>query len=301
MLLTLRAIAAAARPTPLWRATLRVLRCGWAPDRNNTHQHQHDTNTRTHHQQSQRFLLQGPRTFQRQYAQLYFCRLAALAPAARARAEAKWPGVPVVKTLGASEDRDVAVVGTLFKQMKLRPNVLDEYTKEGALKQALGLANFCDPSDSLVLEDEGARLALRCGGEGGGSGAEAGAAAAALPVASLVTGVVAAVRGRAEANGDFVVSDIAFAGLPPQPPRPAFEGDAYVALVSGLELAGGGADRLRVSEGRGAAGGGGGGGSWQGPCGAALVHSWHEAQPNPNNTTTSTTPTSNRRSCSSIS
>jgi hypothetical protein len=152
--------------------------------------------------------------------------------------------------------------------------------------QALGLTNFCDDSDSLVLEDEGARLVLRPAAEG------------ALPVGALLTGaraggrrrqrrqgqqgrrrrtagaggstqppfhptlltsqprrappgVVAAVRGRAEAGGDFIVTDVCYAGLPPQPPRPVFERDTYVALVSGLELASGAADRLRV-RGRGA-------------------------------------------------
>ncbi|KAI8468881.1 MAG: DNA polymerase alpha/epsilon subunit B-domain-containing protein [Monoraphidium minutum] len=205
-----------------------------------------------------RFLLTGPRNFQRQYAQLYFCRLSLLAGAARAAAASRWPGAPAAKTLGAAEGVECVVVGTLFKQQRLRPSVLDEYSKDGALKQArggaapdqllltlhtltrarpqaLGLTNFCDASDAIVLEDEGSRLVLR------------GATPEALPVGALVTGVVAAVRGRADAGGDFVVTDICFPGLPPQPPRPQLEGDAYVALLSGLELAGGGgAERLRV-------------------------------------------------------
>ena len=44
----------------------------------------------------------------------------------------------VVKTLGVGEEGDFAVVGTLFKQQRLRPSVLDEYTKDGALKQVRG-------------------------------------------------------------------------------------------------------------------------------------------------------------------
>jgi hypothetical protein len=57
----------------------------------------------------------------------------------------------------------------------------------------------------LVLEDEGARLAL-CGD--------------ALPVGECVTGVVAAVRGHVLANGDLQVSGICYAGMAPQPPLP---------------------------------------------------------------------------------
>ena len=67
------------------------------------------------------------------------------------------------------------------------------------------------PSPSLcrlILEDEGARLQL-CGD--------------ALPVGECTTGVVAAVRGRVQPNGDFEVSDVCFAGLPPQAPLPVVE------------------------------------------------------------------------------
>lgn len=58
----------------------------------------------------------------------------------------------------------------------------------------------------LILEDEGARLAL-CGDK--------------LPVGECVTGVVAAVRGHVLPNGDFEALDLCYAGLPPQAPLPA--------------------------------------------------------------------------------
>ena len=64
------------------------------------------------------------------------------------------------------------------------------------------------PRPRLVLEDEGARVAL-CGD--------------ALPVGECVTGVVAAVCGRVTPAGDFECSAICFAGLPPQAPLPAAE------------------------------------------------------------------------------
>jgi len=58
-----------------------------------------------------------------------------------------------------------------------------------------------------------------------------------------------AVRGRAEPGGDFVVSDVTFAGLAPQAPlpaRPPAGPDRYVALVSGLSLAQPAADGLSI-------------------------------------------------------
>ena len=64
------------------------------------------------------------------------------------------------------------------------------------------------PSARLVLEDEGARVTL-CGD--------------ACPVGECVTGVVAAVRGRVQPNGDFEVTGCVYAGVPPQPPLPRCE------------------------------------------------------------------------------
>ena len=53
-----------------------------------------------------------------------------------------------------------------------------------------GSTKFTDAGDTLVLEDEAARMTLR--GD-------------ALPVGALVTGVILAVRGSAIAGGDFQV------------------------------------------------------------------------------------------------
>ena len=52
----------------------------------------------------------------------------------------------------------------------------------------LGKTKFSDASDSLILEDESARVQLR---------------GAALNVGDLVTGLIVAVRGSAAPGGDF--------------------------------------------------------------------------------------------------
>ncbi len=59
------------------------------------------------------------------------------------------------------------------------------------MAQLTGRTKFAEPSDTLVLEDESARINLR--GE-------------ALDVEGLVTGIVVAVRGSAAPNGDFYVT-----------------------------------------------------------------------------------------------
>lgn len=79
------------------------------------------------------------------------------------------------------------------------------------------------------------------------------------------TGIVVAVRGRAEPGGDFVVSDVMWPGLAPQPERPLMDQDKYVALVSGLQLADRKSDKMQV---RGSTGGGSSGEGEK--CGAVL-------------------------------
>jgi hypothetical protein len=58
-----------------------------------------------------------------------------------------------------------------------------------------------------------------------------------------------AVRGYNEPGGDFLVSDVCFAGLAPQAPLPCLPAgaeDKYVALLSGLHLGSSRADALRT-------------------------------------------------------
>ncbi|KAK9833520.1 hypothetical protein WJX81_000749 [Elliptochloris bilobata] len=174
----------------------------------------------------ERFRLEK-RTYDSQYAPIYFCRLEIMTPMLLERVAQGWPGVPVSKILDLPEGQEVAVVGTIYKEMKLKPSILDEYNKERGLENLTGRAKLAAPDDTLVLEDASARMALR--GDG-------------CPPGPLVTGVVAAVRGAAAPGGDFDVKAVLFAHLAPQPERPrAPPGPAkYVALLSGLGIGEGG-------------------------------------------------------------
>lgn len=151
------------------------------------------------------------------------------------------------------ENDEVLVVGTVYKDMKLKPSILDEYVKVCLLRyqlntvlktccdrlhalqvyvhlmqhrialllgdsgmglfyvsmviiagrvhtcglqdrgasQLVGRTKFVGADDSIILEDESARMKLR--GDG-------------LPVGQLVTGVVMAVKGVAAPGGDFQVN-----------------------------------------------------------------------------------------------
>ena len=54
------------------------------------------------------------------------------------------------------------MLGTLYKEMRLKPSILDEYVKDLDLTRSkvVSAAKFNAPDDSLVLEDEAARVKL---------------------------------------------------------------------------------------------------------------------------------------------
>lgn len=81
----------------------------------------------------------------------------------------------VVKILDVRENNDVVVIGTIFKDMKLKPSVLEEYTRERGLPAELMKESLCSEDDKVVLEDESARMSL---------------SGSALPVDQLVTGAL---------------------------------------------------------------------------------------------------------------
>eukprot|EP00892_Ulva_mutabilis_P008641 jgi/Ulvmu1/6149/UM028_0005.1 len=159
------------------------------------------------------------RTHKAQYAQMYYARLMELSPQVRKRAQEKWPGLPAVKVLCLEHGIEQIAIGTLYKDMKLKPTVLKEYTEEVTMAQQLAADTFCDDDDALVLEDETARIKL--------SGA--------IDVSCMVTGIVLAAKGVLdERTGIFDVSDICYAGLPAQPTKSPLPAKKYVALASGL-------------------------------------------------------------------
>lgn len=173
-----------------------------------------------------------------QYANVYFARLAKLRPVVVERMKAEWGlsdeqiGGMLSKTLDVPEETDCIVLGTVYADMKAKPNVLEEYTRDPLAPIAPPPSKYCGPGDKLIIEDETGRLVL---------------SGALLAGQRLVTGVVLAVRGRLDSSSSFAVEAICVPGFAPQPPLPpsvslaegeaaAREGDQYLALVSGLEV-----------------------------------------------------------------
>lgn len=177
------------------------------------------------------FSLKSQHDFNNQFANLYFSRLAQLAPLCEKAARRRWDdGLPLVKTLDAEPGEPCLVIGTLYKEMEGKPNALKEQTRD-VLEQRQGREQptadkYCGAKDSLSLEDESGRIML---------------AGETLQQDVLVTGAVVAVRGQLDEDGVLQVEGICLPGLPPQPPlaeaaEAAETGDRYVALVSGLHV-----------------------------------------------------------------
>ncbi|KRT79205.1 hypothetical protein AMK59_8053, partial [Oryctes borbonicus] len=121
----------------------------------------------------------------------------------------------------AEEDEDICVViGTLFKDQKLKPSVLKQLAESNQLMPQPITNRFTDESDVLYLEDELQRFQL----EG------------ILNKELLVTGITCALLGRNKGDGKFEVIDYTFADYRPQIERPLMNSNVYVVLLSGLDL-----------------------------------------------------------------
>eukprot|EP00253_Pinus_taeda_P027511 PITA_27511 len=110
----------------------------------------------------------------------------------------------------------------MYKQMQLKPSIIDEYSKERSITPIAQPHNFMHPDDYLILEDDSGRVKL---------------AGNMLSPSTYVTGVVVALHGKESTDGDFYVQSIVEAGLSPQ--RSLHSGynlkdNKYIVLVSGL-------------------------------------------------------------------
>jgi len=205
-------------------------------------------------EENQRFVLtKGSKRVNvtQQYASLYFVRLVTLRAPALETAKSLWGDVPYHSTSLKPEDHTQRFVlsGTLYKLIKLRPLLLDRYTKsrisDPEEEQELetqemieeGVSSLLSEDDSLVLEDESGRISLVISEE----------ARSRVQVDLLVHGLVLALLGIQNEKGEFVVEDLCFPGLAPQKPLKSLESaDSWIAFVSGLDFAGARTDPLRT-------------------------------------------------------
>ncbi|CAH9105630.1 unnamed protein product [Cuscuta epithymum] len=157
-----------------------------------------------------------------QYSQIYFARLHLMRTLLYSLLPNWKPHLPVCNVLGLEEGKECIMVGTLYKHMKLKPCVLDEYSKGRNSAQIIQSQTFMHPDDSLILEDESGRVKL---------------SGSLLVPSTYVTGLVVAIHGKETTAGDFLVEDVLEAGLAEQVERPfQLDEDKYVVFVSGLRV-----------------------------------------------------------------
>ncbi|KAF9431098.1 hypothetical protein BGZ76_000576 [Entomortierella beljakovae] len=169
------------------------------------------------------------RDYRLQYAHLYFMRLMLMRPKVLKQAEEKWGSLDPTpkhaeKVLEVQQGEVSYIVGTVYMDMKLKPNILNDITKDHWIAAQPDRPKYTDDGDSVYLEDESGRVKL--------TGPK-------ISSDLFVTGVVMGVLGSEDINGDFKVVDICYGINPSQEKIDLMEtdeGDKYIALFSGLGI-----------------------------------------------------------------
>ncbi|PBP25139.1 DNA polymerase alpha/epsilon subunit B [Diplocarpon rosae] len=160
------------------------------------------------------YALEKEKQYQQQYGDMYFLRLTKLKPAVEAIAADAWEGFQIAgeeverteRVLDVRQGKLCWVAGTIYMEMPLKPNILDDISKDHWISAPPPRQKYLSPTgeDLIMLEDESGRLRL---------------VGAPLSSEMLVTGCIVAVMGTENANGDFEVVDIKVPDLPPQAER----------------------------------------------------------------------------------
>ncbi|KAH8598110.1 DNA polymerase-like protein subunit delta-2 [Bisporella sp. PMI_857] len=197
------------------------------------------------------FALQKEKHYQQQYGDMYFLRLAKLKPFVEASAAEAWNGLEISgehvekvdRVLDVRQGKLCWVAGTIYMDMPLKPNILEDISKDHWISAPPLLNKYRSAPgiDSVMLEDESGRIQL---------------IGNTLDREMLVTGCIIAVMGTENAEGNFEVVDIKVPDLPPQAERwhtsepPAKTGEDVkmdepisgngkkIAIVSGLSFSG---------------------------------------------------------------
>lgn len=171
--------------------------------------------------------LKKEKAFKTQFASIYFQRLAQMSGKLRETARARWikgkasPPKLMSKILELAFQERSIIIGTVYKEMTLKPNILDEYhAREKYEAPPPERSKYHQPDDSVVLEDQSGRIAIT----------------GKITPGELVSGVVMAILGHQDEDGDFVAEDVCFCDGAAQSMADEPADDVFVALVSGLDI-----------------------------------------------------------------
>lgn len=89
------------------------------------------------------------------------------------------------------EGKECVIIGTLYKHQKWKPSILHELSEDHQLTLAEPKSNYCSEKDQLFLEDDMLRIKLMVED---------------TSLKNYVTGVVCAILGYKDKNGNFEVN-----------------------------------------------------------------------------------------------
>ncbi|XP_050302842.1 DNA polymerase delta subunit 2 [Anthonomus grandis grandis] len=171
---------------------------------------------------SKKFIQKSP-DFSKQFCSIYLARLRDMEGLLVERVQQKWgdkyPICQLHKLTEEGYDKCV-VIGTLFKDQRLKPSVLKQLAESNQLVPQPIVTHFTDESDALFMEDEVQRYRLI--GD--------------MDPTKLVTGIICAVLGRDIGKGKFQVEEFIFSGCRDQIERPVFKDSIYILFLSGLDF-----------------------------------------------------------------
>ncbi|KAI1152267.1 DNA polymerase alpha/epsilon subunit B-domain-containing protein [Nemania diffusa] len=160
------------------------------------------------------FKLDKEKSYQQQFADMYFLRLTQIKPAVEQRASEAWsqtviagePARKAERVLDIRQGELCWVSGTVYMDMALKPDILEDVSKDRWISAPISNNKYYseDGSDAVNLEDESGRIRL---------------VGNFLKDVILVTGCIVAVMGTENADGELEVIDLKFPDLPPQPER----------------------------------------------------------------------------------
>lgn len=103
--------------------------------------------------------------------------------------------IPILKLaeLEDYEGQECIIIGTLYKHQKWKPSILQELSEDHQLTLPEPKPNYCSDKDQLFLEDDMLRIKLIIDD---------------ADLKNYVTGIVCAILGYKEKDGNFMVSVI---------------------------------------------------------------------------------------------
>ncbi|KAJ3086026.1 hypothetical protein HK102_013588 [Quaeritorhiza haematococci] len=170
------------------------------------------------------------RCYTQQYSGIYFSRLTLLRKRVLRVATERWKKrvfngrAPqyVERILDVPPGQVCFVAGTIYAEMPLKPNVLDELAKETSIVMPPPNTKYVSEKDTILLEDESGRLVLT---------------GQTIKDVVLVTGVVIGALGRETNGGQFEVLDICYPDMKPQSPLSTPNNQhSWIAFASGLSI-----------------------------------------------------------------